>query len=70
MFKKSMRARLIAGLIAAGVFTSNAMADFSDAIPTSLLPDGFWTLATLVFGVVVTISGIVIGIKLIKRARG
>lgn len=67
---KSVKSRLVVALIAAGIFTSNAMADFAGSIPTSLIPDGFWTLVTLVFGVVVTISGIVIGIKLIKRARG
>jgi len=52
---------------------SNAFAgatDFQSAIPTSLLPTGFWTLAALVMGVVVTIGGVVIGIKLMKRARG
>lgn len=52
---------------ATNVFATN---DFSAALPSSLLPDGFWTLVGLVFGVVVTIGGIVIGIKLMKRARG
>jgi len=47
-----------------------ATASFATSLPTSLLPTGFWTLVTLVFGVVVTIGGIVIGIKLMKRARG
>lgn len=70
MFKQNMKAKFIAGLLAAGVLSTNAMADFEGAIPTSLLPDGFWTLASLVFGVVVAIGGVVIGIKLIKRARG
>lgn len=44
--------------------------DFATAIPTSLLPTGFWTLAALVFGVVATIGGVVLGVKLMKRARG
>lgn len=52
---------------------SNAFAgatDFATAIPTSLLPTGFWTLAALVLGVVATIGGVILGIKLMKRARG
>lgn len=69
MFKKFM-AKLLAFLMLALLGATNAYANFESAIPTSLLPEGFWTLAGLVFGVVVTISGIVIGIKLIKRARG
>ena len=55
------------------LMATNAFAgatDFATAIPTSLLPTGFWTLAALVMGVVVTIGGIVIGLKLMKRARG
>ena len=54
-------------------FASQAMAgatDFASAIPTSLLPTGFWTLAALVLGVVATIGGVILGIKLMKRARG
>ncbi|MGD9718166.1 MAG: hypothetical protein AB7U24_02910 [Sulfurimonadaceae bacterium] len=67
---KSVKAKFIAGLLAAGVLSTNAFASFDTIIPTSLLPDGFWTLAGLVLGVVVSIGGVVIGIKLIRRARG
>ena len=55
------------------LFSTNVMAaatDFATAIPTSLLPTGFWTLAALVLGVVATIGGVILGIKLMKRARG
>lgn len=47
-----------------------AATDFTSSLPTSLLPDGFWPLVALVFGVLVTIGGVIIGMKLIKRARG
>lgn len=47
-----------------------AATSFTTALPSSLMPDGFWTLVALVFGVVVTMGGIVMGIKLMKRARG
>ena len=54
---------------AVSVFASSPT-DFATALPASLIPSGFWTLASLVFGVIVTIGGIVIGVKLMKRARG
>lgn len=46
-----------------------APTDFASAIPTSLIPDGFWSLVLLVFGLVATIGGIVAGIGLMKRSR-
>jgi hypothetical protein len=55
-------------LMASDAFASAT--DFATAIPTSLLPTGFWTLAALVMGVVVTVGGVILGIKLMKRARG
>lgn len=47
-----------------------AATDFASAIPTSLLPTGFWSLSALVLGVVATIGGVLLGIKLMRRARG
>lgn len=55
------------------MFTANlnaAATNFAEAAPTSLLPEGFWDLVLLVFALVVTIGGIIIAMKLIKRARG
>jgi len=49
---------------------ATAATSFATAIPTSLLPTGFWTLAALVLGVVATIGGVILGIKLMKKARG
>ena len=49
---------------------ASSATSFETALPSSLIPTGFWRLVALVFGVVVTIGGIVIGIKLMKRARG
>lgn len=52
-------------------FTSNLMAaatDFASALPTSLLPTGFWGLILLLFAVVVSIGGVMLVIKLIRRA--
>ena len=69
-----MKKFLLMLFISLGLFSIDAFAagatDFATAIPTSLLPTGFWTLAALVMGVVVTVGGVVIGIKLMKRARG
>jgi len=65
--------KLLAMLLAMLLLAFNAHAsatDFASALPSSLIPTGFWSLVGLVFGVVVTIGGIVIGIKLMKRARG
>lgn len=61
---------IFAMLFAFAVNASAAATDFATAIPTSLLPTGFWTLAALVLGVVATIGGVILGIKLMKRARG
>ncbi len=54
---------------AVSVFASSAT-DFATALPASLIPAGFWSLVGLIFGVIVTIGGIVIGIKLMRKARG
>jgi len=48
----------------------SAADNFAEAAPTSLIPEGFWDLVLLIFALVVTIGGIVIGMKLLKRARG
>ena len=55
---------------AVSVFASGAPTDFASALPASLIPSGFWSLVGLIFGVIVTIGGIVIGIKLMRKARG
>ncbi len=61
---------IFAMLFAFAISANAAATDFATAIPTSLLPTGFWTLAALVLGVVATIGGVILGIKLMKRARG
>ena len=61
---------LLAFMTIFGIDAMAAATDFATAIPTSLLPTGFWTLAALVLGVVATIGGVILGIKLMKRARG
>jgi len=81
--KKSLRAKkgfsmtkffsMMFAMMFAFALSANAAAtatNFATAIPTSLLPTGFWTLAALVLGVVATIGGVILGIKLMKRARG
>lgn len=56
--------------IAMMALTANAApTDFASAIPSSLIPTGFWQLVLLVFGLVATIGGIVAGISLMKRSR-
>ncbi len=67
MFKKLFLAMLALLMIA---ITANAApTDFASAIPSSLIPAGFWSLVLLVFGLVATIGGIVAGIGLMKRSR-
>jgi len=61
---------LLAMLSATIASAATAATSFATAIPTSLLPTGFWTLAALVLGVVATIGGVILGIKLMKKARG
>ncbi len=65
-------AAVAAGSIISGVnaFASGTPTDFASALPTSLIPTGFWSLVFLVFGLAVTIGGVLIGLKLLKRARG
>lgn len=56
-------------LLFAGVsFASSAPTDFASAIPSTLIPSGFWQLVGVVFTAVGTIWGITKGIRLFKRA--
>ena len=59
-----------AGLVISGVNAFASPTDFATALPSSLLPSGFWTLVGLVFGLAVTIGGVVVGLRLLKRGRG
>ncbi|MBU1658344.1 hypothetical protein KKG72_04740 [bacterium] len=47
---------------------ASAATDFASALPTSLIPDGFWALAGLALALVIAIAGVTIAIKLIRRA--
>ena len=49
-------------------FASSAPTDFASAIPSSLIPDGFWQLVGVVFTAVGTVWGITKGIRLFKKA--
>lgn len=64
--------KIATGVTAIVVGTSNAFAtaptDFTTALPTSLIPDGFWTLAALSIGLVVAVAGVGLAIKLIRKA--
>jgi len=67
---KKLFLTLLAALMLGFTNAFASATDFATAIPTTLLPTGFWTLAALVLGVVATIGGVILGIKLMKRARG
>jgi hypothetical protein len=67
---RSASVKVGAGLTVLGGSVANAApTDFASALPTSLLPDGFWGLVALVLGAVVTVGGVILGIGLIKRSR-
>jgi len=51
--------------------TSQASAtatDFASALPTSLVPDGFYGVVALIFGIVVVIAGVSVVVRMIKRS--
>jgi len=68
--KKSVLFRVLAFLMlmALGAFASSAPTDFASAIPSTLIPSGFWQLVGVVFTAVATVWGITKGIRLFKRA--
>lgn len=71
MADQRAKALVAAGAVVTGTTNSFAAAtNFADAVPSSLLPDGFWPLVALVMTTVVAIGGVVIGIKLTRKARG
>ena len=49
-------------------FASSAPTDFASAIPSTLIPDGFWQLVGVAFTAVGTIWGVTKGIRLFKKA--
>jgi len=53
---------------AIGAFASTAPTDFASAIPTTLIPDGFWTMVGVVFTAVAAVWGVTKGIRLFKKA--
>ncbi len=55
-------------IFSVGAFASSAPTDFASAIPSTLIPSGFWQLVGVVFTAVGTIWGITKGIRLFKKA--
>ena len=53
---------------AVGAFASSAPTDFASAIPTTLIPDGFWQMVGVVFAAVAAVWGVTKGIRLFKKA--
>lgn len=47
---------------------SAAATDFASALPTSLVPDGFYGVVALIFGIVVVIAGVSVVVRMIKRS--
>jgi hypothetical protein len=47
---------------------SSTPTDFASAIPTSLIPTGFWQMVGVVFAAVAAVWGVTKGIRLFKRA--
>jgi len=69
---KSFLARFLAFmlLLALGAFaaTTGAPTSFASAIPSSLIPSGFWQLVGVVFTAVAAVWGVTKGIRLFKKA--
>lgn len=55
-------------LFVVGLAFADAPTDFASAIPSTLIPDGFWQLVGVVFTAVATVWGITKGIRLFKKA--
>ena len=53
---------------AVGAFASSTPTDFASAIPTTLIPDGFWQMVGVVFAAVAAVWGVTKGIRLFKKA--
>jgi len=59
---------LLAMMFALGVAANAAPTDFATALPSTLIPDGFWGMVQIVFLAVAAVWGVTKGIRLFKKA--
>jgi len=67
---KKMLATIVSMFAMLFMFSSSAFAatSFSEALPASLIPDGFWDGVAIVILFTAALTGVVKFLKLIKRA--
>lgn len=70
LFKKLFMAMLLAIFGVQQAMADNNATSLMSALPDSLIPDELYSVAGLVFLAIIALSGIFIGIKLLKKARG
>lgn len=59
---------LMAMMFAFSIAANAAPTDFASALPTTLIPDGFWGMVKIVFLAVAAVWGVTKGIRLFKKA--
>lgn len=59
---------LIAMMFGLAIAANAAATDFASALPSTLIPDGFWGMVQIVFLAVAAVWGVTKGIRLFKKA--
>lgn len=65
---KKLKMLLLAMMFMFAIGANAAPTDFASALPSTLIPDGFWGMVQIVFLAVAAVWGVTKGIRLFKKA--